>query len=253
MSFDKELIARRFSRASGTYSSEAAVQRHIAKRMTALLRRFVPETSGRRVVEFGCGTGFYSRLLLRDWEPEQLWLNDLCDRMSEACADMLGDGVTFHPGDAEAIPFPEGTNLITSCSTLQWFDDPEAFFRKCHDCLADDGYLAFTTFGQENMCEVSRLTGHGIAYRTQAELANALEPLYDLVYVEEEMLHPRFDTPMQVLRHLKLTGVTGTSRHRWTRAALQTFAESYVRQFGDEASVPLTYHPIYIVARKKRV
>ncbi len=252
MSFDKELIARRFSRAAGTYSSEAAVQRHIAERMSRLLCRFIPGDSCRWVVEFGCGTGFYSRLLLRELKPERLWLNDLCDSMGEACADILGDDVAFQCGDAETLPFPQETDLITSCSTLQWFDNPEAFFRKCHDCLTDDGYLAFTTFGPKNMQELSRLTGHGLAYRSRGELTKVLEPLYDIVYSGEETIRPRFDSPIQVLHHLKLTGVTGTSRHQWTRATLQSFAESYVRRFGDETSVPLTYHPIYILARKKR-
>ena len=66
-------------------------------------------------------------------QPEALLLNDLCREMEE-CVKELCDGTTvqFVPGDAEAIDFPGETDLITSCSTLQWFNDPGAFFTRCH-------------------------------------------------------------------------------------------------------------------------
>lgn len=62
----------------------------------------------RRIVEFGCGTGSYSRLLLYKLQPESLLLNDLCPEMKECLADLLPqDAVQFIPGDAEALSFPE--------------------------------------------------------------------------------------------------------------------------------------------------
>ena len=54
-----------------------------------------------------------------------------------------------------------------------------------------------------------------------------------------------------VLYHLKETGVTGTGKQHWTRRELNRFCEEYIRLFGDNQSVPLTYHPIYIIAKKR--
>ena len=120
---DKQLIASRFAKARNTYTREARVQQQVAEKMMLLIKE--PYTRFHRIVEFGCGTGSYSRILLHTLQPEALLLNDLCREMEE-CVKELCDGTTvqFVPGDAEAIDFPGETDLITSCSTLQWFNDP---------------------------------------------------------------------------------------------------------------------------------
>lgn len=248
---NKKLIAERFAKAVGSYSREARVQQQIAMKMIGLLQQHLPAPPPRRVVEFGCGTGIYSRLLLHRLQPEQLLLNDLCSEMGNSCRDLLNERVSFVPGDAEQLPFPPGTELITSCSTLQWFEQPEVFFCRCNRSLPAHGYFAFTTFGKENMKEIRQLTGSGLAYRSRQELEALLAPLYHIVHSEEELIPLTFDAPMQVLHHLKQTGVTGTTPQHWTRGKLQQFCHQYAHQFGCESGVPLTYHPIYIIAKKR--
>lgn len=248
---DKQLIASRFAKARNTYTREARVQQQVAEKMMQLIKE--PYTRFRRVVEFGCGTGSYSRILLHTLQPETLLLNDLCREMEE-CVKELCDGTTvqFVPGDAEAIDFPGETDLITSCSTLQWFNDPGAFFTRCHQALVADGLLAFSTFGTTNMHEIRQLTGHGLDYLSVEELQALLSPHFDILHAEEEVVTLPFPTPQAVLKHLKQTGVTGTEKRIWTRSRLQSFCKEYTTRFSDAAgNVNLTYHPIYIIARKK--
>ncbi len=248
---DKQLIAARFAKARNTYTREARVQQQVAEKMMQLIKE--PYTRFRRVVEFGCGTGSYSRILLHTLQPEALLLNDLCREMEE-CVKELCDGTTvqFVPGDAEAIDFPGETDLITSCSTLQWFNDPGAFFTRCHQALVADGLLAFSTFGATNMHEIRQLTGHGLDYLSVEELQALLSPGFDILHAEEEVISLPFPTPQAVLKHLKQTGVTGTEKRMWTRSRLQSFCKEYTTRFSDAAgNVSLTYHPIYIIARKK--
>ena len=66
---DKRLIAERFARARDTYSHEARVQQQVAEKMLQLLTERASPLF-RRIVEFGCGTGSYSRLLLHKLQPE---------------------------------------------------------------------------------------------------------------------------------------------------------------------------------------
>ncbi|MCE8465197.1 MULTISPECIES: malonyl-ACP O-methyltransferase BioC [Bacteroides] len=249
---DKNLIAERFSKAIGTYTREANIQQQIAEKMIHLLQQYLPPTPLGKVVEFGCGTGNYSRLLYHTLQPKQLLLNDICHDMQTCCEDLLNRGVGFLAGDAETLAFPEDTELITSCSTLQWFENPEHFFHRCTDYLSRNGYFAFTTFGQKNMEEIRSTTGHGLTYRSLRDLKASLAPMYDIIYAEEEVLPRTFTTPLQVLYHLKETGVTGTGKHHWTRRELNRFCEDYPRQSGNNHSVTLTYHPIYIIAKKKK-
>ena len=315
-SIDKALVARRFAHARDTYGSEARVQQQVAEKMLRLLTAYActsataPDGNGdrqqprnaalsfRHIAEFGCGTGCYSRLLLRTLQPETLLLNDLCPEMEECIHDLLtGVGrlprvpqagnasgvlydadvefygaetpsentkaplygsspattaVSFLPCDAETLDFPQGTDLITSCSTLQWFADTERFFARCHHFLSDGGILAFSTFGKKNMREIHTLTGHGLEYLSLDNLKVLLSPRFEILYAEEEIVSLPFGTPLEVLQHLKQTGVTGTEKRVWTRGRLQSFCDEYIRMCGnDDRSVSLTYHPIYVIARKR--
>lgn len=301
-SIDKALVARRFAHARDTYGSEARVQQQVAEKMLRLLTAHActsataPDGNGdrqqprnaalsfRHIAEFGCGTGCYSRLLLRTLQPETLLLNDLCPEMEECIHDLLTGGrrlprapqagntsgvlydadvelygsspattaVSFLPCDAETLDFPQGTDLITSCSTLQWFADTERFFARCHHFLSDGGILAFSTFGKKNMREIHTLTGHGLEYLSLDNLKVLLSPRFEILYAEEEIVSLPFGTPLEVLRHLKQTGVTGTEKKVWTRGRLQSFCDEYIRMCGnDDRSVSLTYHPIYVIARKR--
>lgn len=117
---NKALIAERFSKAIGTYAQKADIQQQIAEKMTCLLQQHLPATPFNKVVEFGCGTGNYSRLLYHTLQPKQFFLNDLCNGMQACCHDLLDQGAIFLTGDAETLDFPEDTELLTSCSTLQW-------------------------------------------------------------------------------------------------------------------------------------
>lgn len=251
---DKQLIAERFAKARDTYSREARVQQQVAEKMMYLLTQKVG-TDFNHIVEFGCGTGSYSRILLHKLQPKALLLNDLCKEMQECVNELCQvPHVHFVPEDAECLDFPEKTDLITSCSTLQWFNDPAQFFVRCHRSLAADGVLAFSTFGGENMYQIRRLTGHGLDYLPLSELQSLLSPYFDILHAEEEIVPLPFDTPQHVLKHLKQTGVTGTEKKVWTRTRLQSFCDEYVRSFSDHAgNVSLTYHPIYIIAKKKSI
>lgn len=315
-SIDKALVARRFAHARDTYGSEARVQQQVAEKMLRLLTAHActsataPDGNGdrqqprnaalsfRHIAEFGCGTGCYSRLLLRTLQPETLLLNDLCPEMEECIHDLLTGGgrlprapqagnasgvlydadvelysaetpsentkvplygsspattaVSFLPCDAETLDFPQGTDLITSCSTLQWFADTERFFARCHHFLSDGGILAFSTFGKKNMREIHTLTEHGLEYLSLDNLKVLLSPRFEILYAEEEIVSLPFGTPLEVLQHLKQTGVTGTEKRVWTRGRLQSFCDEYIRMCGnDDRSVSLTYHPIYVIARKR--
>ena len=265
---DKRLIAERFAKARGTYDREARVQQQVAEKMMQLI---LQHTGGdafrfRNVVEFGCGTGSYSSLLLHTLKPDTLLLNDLCPEMEECVENLPSAGGSPQAGpSAGGTVVPTGTDLLTSCSTLQWFTDPAAFFARSRRFLKPDGILAFTTFGPSNMHEIRSLTGHGLDYLPLDEVRRLVASHFDVRYAAEEVVSLPFADPPSVLRHLKLTGVTGTEKRHlkltgvtgtekrmWTRGRLQAFCEDYTRRFArPDGKVTLTYHPIYIIAQNK--
>lgn len=248
---DKALIRRRFSKAVGSYTRQADVQRKIAVRLSGLVDRYVPVSSRKKVLEVGCGTGLFTRHFLLESHPEQLLLNDICSEMKSCFTDILGKNIRFEAGDAESLAFPGGQDLIVSCSAIQWFEYPERFLNGCRSLLNKDGFLAISTFGPENVREITSLTDSALPYRSLQKLRSGLEKEYQVVYAKEELVDMSFSSPMEVLRHLKETGVTGIRDFRWTKRTLSDFCRRYEERYTKpDGNVSLTYHPIYIICRK---
>ena len=128
--------------------------------------------------------------------------------------------VSFLPCDAETLDFPQGTDLITSCSTLQWFADTERFFARCHRFLSDGGILAFSTFGKKNMREIHTLTGHGLEYLSLDNLKVLLSPRFEILYAEEEIVSLPFGT-----RSIATPQTNRSYRHGKESLDTRTFAE----------------------------
>ena len=76
------------------------------------------------------------------------------------------------------------------------------------------------------------------------------EKYFNIDLFEEEVYQLRFDTPVDLLRHLKLTGVTGISGH--SRQQGFHFIKRYREAFGEKQEITLSYCPVYIVAHKKQ-
>ena len=255
---DKQLIRTRFAKSIRSYAEYAQAQTVIASRLCSLLSAVLLEEP-RRVLEVGCGTGTFTRRFLEQFRPEEMVLNDICPEVEEALADLLtpqaGEStpqISFTAGDAELCSLPGDRDLIVSCSVLQWFEDPGAFIARCRTLVRGGGCIALTTFGPDNLQEVTAVTGTGLSYLPLGWLHGLLDEAgLRTVLAEDEHLTLHFSSPTEVLRHLKHTGVTGVTRTSWTRGRLAEFSAEYSSRYGDgDGSVPLTYHPVYLIARK---
>ena len=63
-------------------------------------------------------------------------------------------------------------------------------------------------------------------------------------FVETEIHIMAFETPIDVLKHLQLTGVNGIESRTWTKKDLISFENAYKNLCNKRAM--LTYNPIYI-------
>ena len=259
---DKQLIRTRFAKSIRSYAEYAQAQTviasSIASRLCSLLSAVLLEEP-RRVLEVGCGTGTFTRRFLKQFRPEEMVLNDICPEVEEALADLLtpqaGEStpkISFTAGDAELCSLPGDRDLIVSCSVLQWFEDPGAFIARCRTLVRGGGCIALTTFGPDNLQEVTAVTGTGLSYLPLGWLHGLFDEAgLRTVLAEDEHLTLNFPSPTEVLRHLKHTGVTGVTRTSWTRGRLAEFSAEYSSRYGaGDGSVPLTYHPVYLIARK---
>jgi len=255
MLIDKEIVKKRFGRGMLTYDQHASVQRQICAKMVHCMQKH-ELSSGGRFLEFGCGSGLLTDGVLSTFRPSSYILNDLVAEEKLSVSRLFSQSDSyweFIEGDAEEISFGNGYDAIISASTLQWFYDLPAFFRKVYNSLAPGGIFAFSTFGPENYTEIRTLLQHGLDYPTKNELTALLKPGFELLCNCDYLEKLHFSNAMEVLRHMKLTGVNGSSQPCISRQKLTDFGQAYRSRYQvpGRDEVTLTYHPIIVIARKR--
>lgn len=244
----------RFTRALSSYDNHADAQHRISRKLASLLPHQA-NVRYKRMLEIGCGTGGFTGVLKQQCHIDEWILNDLCEDCQEKIEQLFpGSPPRFIAGDAETLSFPGKFDLIASASVFQWMKEPETFLHKLSGLLMQQGLLLFSTFVPGNLYEIKKLTGKGLVYPTSDTLVGWLSTAdFNLLHQEEDTIVLTFKTPLDVLRHLKATGVTATGNGCWTKGRQESFCRQYAEQFATtDGQVTLTYRPLYILATKNK-
>lgn len=240
-------VQRSFQRGLSSYHLAASPQAAIAEQLATLLAHHAQRELG-PVFEFGCGTGHLTNALTARFRTQMLHLNDLV----EECEALTPTGSSFSAGPVEDIALPEGLSLIASASTVQWIRDMPQLMAKLWNALAPGGWLALSGFGQDHFHQLTALgsTASAPGYLEPESWGRMLPAEADIRYLKKEEMTLHFTSAMEVLRHLRQTGVNGQARGGWSRARLARFETEYFDKFGAGGEIPLTYMPVYLIARK---
>ena len=245
-------VQRSFSRSFQSYHDTACQQAWVAQKLVEEMRRHGAPTKFERGFELGCGTGHFTRLLCQAHCFEGLTLNDIAPEARQT-ADELG--AQFICGDARRVIWPENADLFASASMIQWMEDPRALLERAARSLAPGGWLVIAGFGPQQYRELSQI---GTSARAPGlcdpdQMAAAVRAHLEVLSTGEALRPSYFATPHHVLRHLRKTGVNGRAKSVWTKSTLALFEAEYTRRFQTENGVSLSYHPVWIVARKPQV
>lgn len=254
MLIDKVLVKRQFDNGLRTYDNCAQTQRNVAAELVQMVHGAGFDHFN-KVFEVGCGSGFLTQKLIEDFQIDELIANDITCA-SEVHMNRIGaeyfKNIDFRSGDAEKITFPQNNDAVFSSSTLQWFNGLPQFFEKVKASLNMKGLFAFSTFGPDNYKEIKSLTGVGLTYHQTEDLQAMLLKSFDILATKEWTEVMEFEHPLNVLRHMKQTGVNGTRQKYFGKEEMFEFIEKYAEQFSTtNETVTLTYHPIIIIAQKK--
>lgn len=161
----KDQIKASFGAAAERYSQVAPVQDQTAALLTAQLITML-DTTPRRGLEIGCGTGLLSQRLV-DHFPKWDWLiSDLAPDMVAQCQENIaGSPADFMVMDGEQPTVTGPVDLIVSNLAFQWFDQLEASLHRLLDLLPFGGKLVFTTLGPNSFKEWKQaLADKGVAH-----------------------------------------------------------------------------------------
>jgi len=237
---DKELVAARFSGSASTYDEEAVVQRDMAGRLWNLVRHVIPDNHV-ALLEIGSGTGMLTSFYARELSEAEITLWDLVPQE-------LGVKATAVACDGESMIYDvadESFDVILSSATVQWFNNLPRFIGSAASKLRKGGVMALSTFGPENMTEITGLTRLPLRYYTLSELKAMVPDYCAVVIAEEEMRRMEFNSPREVVMHLNRTGVNGL------RHVSMGYAEMSANYPRDNGVCKLTYQPQYIVIKRK--
>lgn len=232
---DKALVKKRFSRNLKTYKDNSVVQNKMADKLVEMIR-FQPK----KILELGCGSGLLTEKLIKKFNTTTYNAIDIVEDCEKYIKE-ISSNINFYHSDIETFNFQDKYDLIISNAVFQWIEDLPLFIEGLKKCLNPNGILLFSTFGTDNLLEISKLTGESLKYIAIQELNSLLHP--QEIYEDKIMLN--FDTPKDVLKHLKYTGVNAISNNHWTKSDLKNFENGYHKLCPN--NITLTYNPIYIL------
>lgn len=255
MLIDKEHVKRSFRKSISSYNENAVIQKKICKHLVDLTNAYGKCSYG-NVLEIGCGTGLLTERLIDNFNIDHIVLNDLVAEMSSEIDYLLKrksfNNFEFLSGDAEKYELNNSFDLIISASTFQWFQDIENVFKNMGNMLNEKGMFIFNSYASDNFYEIKRIKDGGLDYKSFDQVENTLKDYFTVVHSEQSREVLYFDSVLDILKHLQLTGVNGTkAKKAWTKSVLKEFEDNYTKLFYSEKGFSLTYNPAYFVCKLK--
>ena len=254
----KHTVERNFSRHARRYDAHDATQKAIGANLVERLGSRPFES----ILDLGCGTGNYTRLLHEKYPAARVKAVDLSPAMvEEARHKLAAQGTEFIVADAETATFDAPCNLITSNACFHWFANLDTTLDKCADALTEEGLLAFSALGPRTFWELGECldtvlpTHQPLSARSFVDkpaLEAVLRRHFAWVSVDVETVVEKYPSLLQLLNTIKYTGTRGSGLEgvAMTKTLLHALEEAYRRRVG---SVTATYEVFYCLARKKEV
>ena len=261
-------VRRAFSCATSEYDSHAELQREIGRRLLAHLD--FTKIEPKSVLDIGCGTGFFTRLLADKYKKADIYATDLSQNMvehtrREQARRWPWQGKQHHVvSDAVALPFKDGCfDLVTSNLAMQWVPNPQAMMKEMRRVLAPGGLILFATFGRRTLVELKQTLAH-----INPEHSNSVLPFPDVMSLGNSLSEVAVEAPvtdadlftltypdtMGLVRELKGIGasasaIQGRSGGLYGRALLRDIEKHYHEHYcDDDGRVSATFEALYAQA-----
>lgn len=254
---DKAQMRRHFDRAAKNYDAAAILQREVGQRLYERLDYITiqPKT----VLDLGCGTGFLTQKLLKQYPKAELIALDIAVNMlkeTQKCGGWFRKPKLVC-ADAEALPLKNASvDLIISNLMLQWCNDLSASFAEMRRVLKPNGMVLFSSFGTDTLKElraswqaVDQYT-HTSTFADMHDVGDALmqagfaQPVMDM-----DMITMTYHSVRELMQDLKQIGANNA--HHAQRKSLTgkqrllAFEQAYQCYQQADGLYPATYEVIY--------
>lgn len=246
MQLNPKLIKKQFEKSMDKYDENALVQQLMAEKLVCALVNTAGNTFG-NILELGCGTGLLTKQLSVAVTYKKYYANDLVEK-SKTCAVSIIPDCNFICGNAQKIKPSAKMDLLISNAMFQWFSNLDKVLEYYRTILNPDGIIAFSTFSPDNFREIKSITGLTLEYKHEAEIRRILEKNFEIIHLEKFDYKLNFSNPLEILAHMKYTGVNSLGTKHWGVIEVKEFCDKYKKDYPD---LTLTYSPIICIAKKK--
>lgn len=250
-------ISKAFNQHAADYELAAKVQQEIGERLLErlLYLKMVPQ----RILDLGCGTGYFSRELAKMYPQAQIVGLDVA-------LNMLAQARKKHSwrrkwplvaADMQQLPFADGAfDLVFANQVLHWSESLSTVFRELNRVMRAQGCLMFTTLGPDTFKELKEAWSTADTHAHVNEFPDMhdvgdclmgehfLEPVVDM-----ELLSMHYGSLAQLVRSLKNQGVKNINAQRnhglTGKASWKTFEQNYTALQTNNGKYPLTYEVVY--------
>jgi malonyl-CoA O-methyltransferase len=253
---DKHQVARSFSRAANSYDSVADLQRRVGRQLLETL----PDISADVVLDLGCGTGFFTPQLQKQYPESTVVGLDLAEGMVAYAASHKSSR-HWLCADAELLPLADNSiDVIFSSLAIQWCEDTEGLFSEIFRVLKPAGYFVFSTLGPNTLHELKKAWRAVDDYvhvnkfvdKTIIESAvkntGFIENNAELV-LTEDIITLQYSSLKQLTRELKSLGAHNVNNGRPSgltgKHRMQQFINGYEQQRNSNNYLPASYQAWY--------
>ena len=259
MQMNSERIRQSFSSAAESYDRHNSIQATIARRLI----EFLPEEREfKSILEVGCGTGLYTKLLVERFPEARIYSLDISSEMvNRARQHVKEENVTWMTGDAREVLLDEKVTLVTGSASVHWAQPLDELFANLNRQLYNRGRLVINVMLQGTLEELHELRSRVAPDKYEApvlpgrqQVVNRLEESgFEILREKRGEIVQNYESAEQFLISLNEQGVapcSSGSSPQLNRGELEELQQLYAEEYATEEGVEATYDLLEIEAVK---
>lgn len=250
-------ISKAFNRHATDYERVAKVQQEIGERL--LERLLYLKIAPQRILDLGCGPGFFSRELVKLYPKAQIVGIDLAQEMLVQAQKKYRwrHKWAVVAADMHQLPFATGAfDLVFANQVIHWGSSLEQVFRELNRVMNTNACFMFTTLGPDTFKEL-KSSWSGINHFAHVNEFSDMHDVGDCLMAEHfldpvmdmELLSVHYETLPKLLHALKAQGVKNINLARnqglTGKKSWEQFEQNYASMRTDNGRYPLTYEVVY--------
>jgi len=255
---NKQAVADSFSKAASHYDQFAQLQRDIGNQLLNRISTQYPA----KVVDLGCGTGYFSEKLHKKFPNASLTCFDLSSAMLAQTKKRDIYEVNLKQGDIDCLPFPQNSiDLIYSNLVVQWSEDLANCLTQIKNSLKEGCVCHISTLLDGTLDELTQAwkvidnnphTNRFLSLESLQEILNKAG--FSAVKLTTETRTLAYKNVIEVMRALKGIGANHVHGHKTQvisgRHLIKQLEAGYLPFKNSNGRLNLTYQVCYIEVTK---